>query len=382
MLNNKVLLVVKSVYQLFTAVHMKRSILAEKEADLLVTDITAVLHTYIPRLKETGLFAQVIFGKTKEWNQKYAAAKGDTLDEGFQNASHTLRWMLNEELADYSEVYFSNFDPFIRMLACQFDRPSCEFIWYEDGFSTYVIDYLREDRAPINRHPAGGKIREKVRRVLLYEPHLALRGDHLINQALPKVDRNDQELKLLLNYIFDYQKPEERMDFIFLEQSFRAEGIQTNDLALMRLCQQAVGPGRFLVKPHPRNPENVPFQLGLTRKYPTEAPWELFLFNENPEHCTTITVCSNAALTSRIVFGMDVNTVMLYRLFEGKVLWKEDAILKQYLRKFRRQFAGNNYYVPQTVYELQDILTYLGGRHEPTDQSFHHYSRVSGRKLS
>lgn len=207
MLNNKVLLVVNSVYQLFTAVHMKRSILAEKEADLLVTDITAVLHTYIPRLKETGLFAQVIFGKTKEWNQKYAAAKGDTLDEGFQNASHTLRWMLNEELADYSEVYFSNFDPFIRMLACQFDRPSCEFIWYEDGFSTYVIDYLREDRAPINRHPAGGKIREKVRRVLLYEPHLALRGDHLINQALPKVDRNDQELKLLLNYIFDYQSP-------------------------------------------------------------------------------------------------------------------------------------------------------------------------------
>lgn len=75
----------------------------------------------------------MIFGKTKEWNQKYAAAKGDTLDEGFQNASHTLRWMLNEELADYSEVYFSNFDPFIRMLACQFDRPSCEFIWYEDG---------------------------------------------------------------------------------------------------------------------------------------------------------------------------------------------------------------------------------------------------------
>ena len=150
----------------------------------------------------------------------------------------------------------------------------------------------------------------------------------------------------------------------------------------MRLCQQAVGPGRFLVKPHPRNPENVPFQLGLTRKYPTEAPWELFLFNENPEHCTTITVCSNAALTSRIVFGMDVNAVMLYRLFEGKILWKEDAILKQYLRKFRRQFAGNNYYVPQTVYELQDILTYLGGRHEPTDQSFHHYSRVSGRKLS
>ena len=262
MLNNKVLLVVNSVYQLFTAVHMKRSILAKKEADLLVTDVTSVLHTYIPRLKETGLFAQVIFGKTKEWNQKYAAAKGGMLDEGFQNASHTLRWMLNEELADYSEVYFSNFDPFIRMLACQFDRPSCEFIWYEDGFSTYVIDYLREDRAPINRHPAGRKIREKVRRVLLYEPHLALRGDHLINQALPKVDRNDQELKLLLNYIFDYQKPEERMDFIFLEQSFRAEGIQTNDLALMRALPAGRRPRPVPGKAPPAQPGKHPLSIG------------------------------------------------------------------------------------------------------------------------
>lgn len=172
------------------------------------------------------------------------------------------------------------------------------------------------------------------------------------------------------------------MDFIFLEQSFRAEGIKTNDLALMQLCQQTVGPGRFLVKPHPRNPENLPFQLGLTRKYPTGAPWELFLLNESPDRRTIITVCSNAALTSRIVFGMDINTLMLYRLFEGKVLWKEDAILKQYLRKFRRQFAGKNYYVPQTIYELQDILKYLGGRHESTNQSFHHYPCLSSRKLS
>ena len=52
-------------------------------------------------------------------------------------------------------------------------------------------------------------------------------------------------------------------DFIFLEQSFRAEGLQNNDLALMRECREAVGPGRFIVKPHPRNPENVPLQLGL-----------------------------------------------------------------------------------------------------------------------
>ena len=79
-------------------------------------------------------------------------------------------------------------------------------------------------------------------------------------------NRNCQELKQLLNYIFDYKKQELHADFIFLEQSFRAEGIQTNDLELIRECQQIVGSSSFLVKPHPRNPENVPFLLGLTRK--------------------------------------------------------------------------------------------------------------------
>ncbi len=93
-------------------------------------------------------------------------------------------------------------------------------------------------------------------------------------------------------------------------------------------------------------------------------PWELFLLNEPLAGGAVITVCSNAALTPRIVFGMDRNTVMLYRLFEGKVLWKEDDVLRRYLHQFYTQFAGKNYYVPQTVYELRETLNYLGGRHE------------------
>lgn len=105
--------------------------------------------------------------------------------------------------------------------------------------------------------------------------------------------------------------------------------------------------------------------MGLTRKYTSDVPWELFLLNEDPVDRTVITVCSNAALTGRIVFGLDMRTVMLYKLFQGKVLWQEDAVLRRYLRKFQDQFAGKRYYVPQTFEELRHILQYLGGSHEP-----------------
>ena len=184
------------------------------------------------------------------------------------------------------------------------------------------------------------------------------------NRALPKICRDNEPFRELLNFIFEYKQPREQPDFLFLEQSFRADGIKSNELPLMQECLQAVGAGRFAVKPHPRNPENVPYQMGLTRKYPVDAPWELFLLNEDVTNQTVITVCSNAALTARLVFGLDIPTVMLYPLFQGKVLWQEDAILKRYLRKFRDEFAGSKYYVPQTIYELRHILDYLGGRHD------------------
>lgn len=369
MSENRALVIVNSVYQLINAVQIKRSLLHGRPADLLLTDILPDARDYLPRLEQTGLFDRVIFALSMETNQKYAGAKEPELSECYRNTANFLRWALSDELTDYAEIYFSNYDVLTRMLACRFYHRPCAFICYEDGFSTYVIDYLREDRAPVNRHPDGRKIRDKVQRVLLYEPALAMRGDRLPNVSLPKIDRRDSGLRELFNHIFGYRDSARLPRFIFLEQSFRAEGIRTNDIDLMRECREAAG-GDFIVKPHPRNRENLPQEMGLTRKYPDHIPWELFLLNlpedEKQQH-TLLTVCSNAALTSRLVFGLDMNTVMLYRLFEGKVLWKEDATLWRYLERFRREFAGRNYYVPQTRYALRNTLMFLGGQNGKSD---------------
>lgn len=360
----RTLIIVNSVYQLLTAVHMRRELSRGIPWDLVATDVIPDFKKYVSRIKELGIFDRVLEARVMELNRTYGLADEKKLSEGFDNAESLLRFCLSQELGTYSTVYFSNFDIFTRMLACRYFQDDCDFICYEDGFSTYVIDYLREDRALVNRHPEGKKLACKVKEVLLYEPRLAMRGDRLPNRPLPKIAPENRELVEILNYIFDYRKPEQEARFLFLEQSFRAEGIATNDLELMRLCRDTVGQQNFLVKPHPRNPENLPWKLGLSRRYESQVPWELLLLNEGAGKITLLTVCSNAALTGRLVFGQDLNTVMLYRLFQGKVLWKEDPVLQRYLKKFRVQFAGKNYYVPENVYELGLILDYLGGQHE------------------
>ncbi len=356
------LMIVNSVYQLFTALHIRHTLLRGKQTELLLTDLLPGASDYTQRLQESRLFERILYAKTAKLCRQYVSGEAEKIKEGYEKTDSIFRWILNDEPADYEAVYFANFDTFSRMLACRLYERHPQFIWYEDGFSSYVIDYLKEDRAMVNRTEEGKKIGELVTNTLLYEPRLAMRGDGIPNRRLPKVSLGNQRLRECMNAVFAYQKPRQWEDFLFLEQSFRAEGITTNDLSLMEECRHTIGEGRFLVKPHPRNKENTAFEQGLTRKYDCDVPLELILLNGDARRWNLLTVCSNAALTGRLVFGLDIPTVMLYRLFLGKVLWKEDAVLMRYLRKFWREFSGRHYYVPGTVYELRNILEYLGGR--------------------
>lgn len=355
----KSLMIVNSIYQLLNAINLKNTILDDEIVDIVLTDVTSKLKDYIPRLNDCKMFRKVIFASVFQLNQEHAAAKEPGVSECFKNSESILNWYLNEELDVYDYVYFANYDIFTRILAYHWYDMPCEFIAFEDGFSSYVINYLDYKRAKINQHTDGIKIKDKVKRIYLYEPHLAVRNDNIRNIQLPKINRNNKELIEILNYVFDYQGMKDCFKFIFLEQSFRAEGIKGNDIELMKECVTEVGYEQFIVKPHPRNIENRSFNLGISSKSIGDAPWELFLLNGDFNNKIVITVCSNAALTSRIVFGMDINTVMLYELYNGKVLWKEDDILKQYLKKFKKQFAGENYYIPRTIFELRNTLKYL-----------------------
>ncbi len=355
------LFIVNSVYHLLTAVNLRRQGSAGEEAHLLLTDVTPGLRERIPSLVETGLFSRVIPAATGELASRFPMNREETAAQCFAQGEALLRWALGEELAaSYDQVFFPNFDWLARLLACRLD---CPFFWMEDGFSSYVIDFARPDRAAVNRLPQGRLLGEKTQAALLYEPSLAMRGDRIPNRPLPKLSPEDQELKRLLNHVFHYHAPRHLPSFLFLEQSFRAEGIQGNDLDLMRLCQQAVGPGNFGVKPHPRNGDSLPQSLGLSRRVDLDVPWELFLLNEGPDRCAVVTVCSNGALSGRLCLGMDPDTVLLYKLYTGKVLWKENRVLARYLETYRRQLAGRNTYVPETIYEAASVLKYLGGKY-------------------
>lgn len=349
------LYLVNSVYHLLTALGLRALAPPGEAADLLLSDATPGLRGLLPRLEETGLFRQVLFARGSALAQRFPMNQEGPAARALEEGEALLRWSVEGQLAkEYHRVYFPNFDWLARLLACRY---ACPFFWVEDGFSSYVIDFARPDRAAVNRLPQGQLLRQRTQAALLYEPALAMRGDSLPNRALPRLSPEDVAHRELLNFVFDYQPPRHMPPFLFLEQSFRAEGISGNEGELMALCQDALGPGRFGVKTHPRNGAAA----APARRVDLPAPWELYLLNLGRQAPTVVTVCSNGALSGRLCLGLETPVVLLYPLYTGKVLWKEDEPLGRFLRAFVKLRGGESCHVPRTVFELENLLRYLGG---------------------
>lgn len=135
---------------------------------MLVTDATPGLPELIPRLRETGLFSRVLPVRAGELAQHYPMDREEAVAQCFSQGEALLRWALGEALEPaYSQVYFPNFDWLARLLACRYQ---CPFLWLEDGFSSYVIDFARPDRAAVNRHPQGARLGSRSRRRCFTSP--------------------------------------------------------------------------------------------------------------------------------------------------------------------------------------------------------------------
>ena len=88
MLNNRVLIVVNSVYQLFTAVHIRRTILEDRDVDLL---LTCLLYTS-PEAREQLMRIKGVGPKVAECALLYGMHRLDAfpLDVWMKRAMSTL----------------------------------------------------------------------------------------------------------------------------------------------------------------------------------------------------------------------------------------------------------------------------------------------------
>lgn len=352
----RALFLCNSVYQVLVALWIKHSLLCDDDADIIISDHMNNGFEIKNRIKEYSSFSNAFYVKSFA----FARGKVDLSNrEKRELKIHPNTFIKNYIKLEhqYTELYAASLDPFTQLLFGYIktnNKDAC-VILYEDGMYTYSKlmeeDYLNT-RIPVDdfSHRFIHKyiyhrnyIYGNVHRMFLFNPQYISWNPDFNILNIPKIDCNDYVFRTCCNRIFGYDDNTDCYDrkYIFMEESFYAEGTPINDLELLNELANKVGKENIMVKIHPRNPENR-FKLdGFKTNTNTAIPWELIILN-NDDLCekTLITISSSSVLNPILIFGKKIKTYSLHKLvIEGA---KSSRLLSSEFWELTKRLFENN----------------------------------------
>lgn len=327
-MKDKKLFLCNSVYQLMVALWIRCSYHENEPADIIVSDHMNSGEALCSNLRKTELFDNVYFVKSLEFARFRMKLNRFQRIETSLMPNTFLRQFV--ELPDqYSCLYTANLDYFSQLLfdALAHRNPEIKLVVYEDGLFSYSrlfgADY-NSTFIPVN-NPVKKLLHKYIYRkrtiygnvaeMLLFNPENLHWQPPFPVQQLRKIDREDNGFRSLCNCIFDYDSKVDQYDckYIFMEESFYAEGAILNDVEIIQQFAGQVGKENVMVKIHPRNPENRFAALGFKTNVNTSIPWEVILMNMGDiSGKILITVSSSSVLNPMLIFGVPVRACSIY----------------------------------------------------------------------
>ena len=322
------LFVCNSVYQILVAMWIQYACCGDTPADMIVSDHMNGGEALCKRLRKSSMFENVYyvenvsFAKFQKRIHRLERIEASLMPNRFLDRFVHLEHR-------YSSIYLANVDYFSQLLfdAASHKNPEVKLFIYEDGLFTYSRLYEKDYAGTyipvtqplkkfLHRHIYRKRtIYGHVAGMLLFNPDNMNWTPPFPVQALLKIDRTDEQFRTLCNLVFDYSQSVDQYDrkYIFMEESFYAEGAALNDLEVIEQLAQRVGKDNIMVKIHPRNPENRFASLGFKTNKNTSIPWEVILMNlENASDKRLITVSSSSILNPILIFGLPIKAYSIY----------------------------------------------------------------------
>lgn len=140
--------------------------------------------------------------------------------------------------------------------------------------------------------------------------------------TLKSLDRNDSDFVNVLNYIYGYEPDEalDSADIVIMEESFYTDKIiqDNSDLNIFMKIKDSFPEDRIAVKLHPRTKVNR-FENNFIMIENAEAPWEIFLLNQNMEDKVFISIACSTMVSPKLLFGDENKCILLYPFFVDKM---------------------------------------------------------------
>lgn len=355
-MKKNILMICNTVYQILVASWIKTTLLQRDCVDIIISDHMNDYEKIAENMKKANLFNHVMTVESKAYayafERHYQTEKEEKLCKMFPNRELKHYVDLHKR---YDALYTSNFDTFVQMLydALYRRKRSIKLYIFEDGLSTYSkhsqmlyesTKLSKEEAEKAKACPIFGKrvFYQHVEAMYVFNPELVEWSTDFSIQQLAHIDCANAAFKQAMNTVFGYENLEDTYSekYIFFEESFYAETGYMEDVKLVEQLASVLGKENFLIKIHPRNPENRFAELGYKTNKNTAIPWELIAMNLDVTSKKLITISSTSILNPICVLGLDTKSYALINCLENKPDIM-NGVLGQTALSFYHYYADN-----------------------------------------
>lgn len=350
-------------YQLITAIQIKTKIFPNAEGDLLISDHSDGYERVAEKLRKMNIFKNVLTVKAVDSMTLNTASKKikRVIDIVLNNNNFAEKCMEGVEFF-YDEFLFFNFNYLDSCIYYKLKKKNPSLICrrFEEGytsgfkFNIFITGsaQLQQKFEKIHHNPNIMDIDE----MFFYEPKLVLFENKCNLTAIPKFNKNDENMRAILNTLFDYSSPDSyNPKYVFFEESYFTDGKEMGDLDLVMKIANKVGKENLMVKLHPRTKKDRFSDLGIKTNKTVGIPWEVIIMNNDFSDKVFLTIASGSVLSPRIIFGDKSPTYMLFNCTRNKPPIITDDFFR-YLTKFKDKFGSEGFYIPENCNDFFKML--------------------------
>lgn len=398
----KTLFVSLTDYQLINYINIKKHIIPDKKADIIIVNNKVGNAALADRLKELQIFDNVyLYTESLPGLHRYFRSISDNSDRisftqsianDLKNLIHNIKgkcsdkiYTINCRLRHGESIDFLQYDHVVgidtkaivkdcREIVLELTKGKCTISSVDEGVDSYLNEFM-VDKSHVNN-------------VYLYEPKMALYYERFPEKIIqiPKINKNDKEFIELLNKTFAFD-PNDIVDLnnkvIFFDQNWdpmpkylrkmnwwkkiifhnpykkhlKESVFYDIKMEIFKAVSEVVG-DRLLVKLHPRS--DVSF-IEDYKKHKCEilpkttAPWELFACNCLIKNNKWVTLTSSAVCSYYFTIESDKwdnNFMIVCGRLPGVSMDQEMKAFFERVASLLPQLV----YVPKSINELQNKI--------------------------
>lgn len=363
-----VLAICATYYHLFNILQLKRTLLKEREVDLVLT-ATSSFAGYKDRLVQSGLFRKVEFSSIG--NVTFSVEINEIRDpakRSRQFMEHLEKGTGLDFDADYTDLYIPLDDWLNKLIYyCLVQNGMGPAIHlYDEGTASYTLDFAERLKNEVFPHERFGKhaLRENISELLLYAPELCSVKHPFPVNKLPGIDLQSEDIESIrayFNAIFPYRSLPLRR-FIYFESGSYLDYQPGLDIEILDQIAQITGKEDIAVRLHPRATMNRFSRRGYHVMPEDNMPWEIVTLNEELDKRIFVSNISTAALTAHTVFGINIPTINLFRMdpVERSLYTRQKSFSESY--KLQEKVLNEHtkcFFAPKNIREAKEIIRYL-----------------------